>query len=920
MKCHAAPKVILLAVGLIAAVAIVFAGGTVLAGDGTYDCLTQPDSTSTAAEPESPPSPRIFTPGQSAPSAAIMRLRIHVLGSNSSGGIWSQAAIDSQLAQVRADFAPHHIYFHVVGIDTIWTDLADELDRFIAPLTVAKLMHPDQTAINVILGTAIAGTQRPFGITFGNSLPAYKCLIGALSGHSTSVLSHEIGHCLGLYHTFDQQNNCEDIPGVNPEDCAICGDLVCDTPWDPQNGDSGIGYLWDHTNITTCEYDGWVSGADPDPANIMAYTRPKCMEHFSDGQSARMLSIIGTANLFQNKQERIAVAYENKSGDTNLEYEGTPYSSVVLDYTGDGKKDLFISMRDNFGSLQKQLQLSQSEVPQFTDRTELDIAEASWPQSGLRGVAAADYDNNGLVDLFAAAESNPRLYHNNNGAFVDTASALGLAALADSSYAGAWGDFDRDGQIDLYVCRGAGGGSDPTATNLTAIRGKLLRNDVRASGSFVDRSDRLGAASNTMGASVAASWADVEGDGDLDLFVGELRDASGSALSRLYINNGAGGLTESFASSLSDSTVENVNSVVWADMNNDAKLDLVLGSESAPPTVYFNNGTGNFRSEDPLSASLDAPTNGVRPVDSDLDGMMDIFAAPRASTDHRRLFWNQLVAGKQALLDQSYSVGFADSTGRVDGVTMADFNGDGDADVYFGRPVDTQDFFYRAKSNGVDHPSAGWVGVRLVAGGGNNGSAIGARVRFIGSNFEQVQVVDGGSGKGGQADNVLICGLGSLSGAVSAEVKWPGGYVQTASLSKGQVTTITDETFPGEPDSVSGVYTALPEGQAEFTFTWDTPYSCDPSRDKVTITDRPRQPSQCQMGTVVLTPSSDNVTHTVLAKTSAAGGGYRHTLTWPLECRPPCSYDFIIESATDSTHKSQMEDAEEISMPVCISQ
>jgi hypothetical protein len=88
----------------------------------------------------------------------------------------------------------------------------------------------------------------------------------------------------------------------------------------------------------------------------------------------------------------------------------------------------------------------------------------------------------------------------------------------------------------------------------------------------------------------------------------------------------------------------------------------------------------------------------------------------------------------------------------------------------------------------------------------------------------------------------------------------------------------------------------------------------------VTITVRPRQPSQCQMGTVVLTPSSDNVTHSVLAKASAAGGGYRHTLTWPLECRAPCSYNFIIESATDGTHTSPMGQTEQISMPVCISE
>ena len=846
-------------------------------------------------------------------TSAVIRLRLYVVRDDNGQGGATAAEVDSLIAHTRADYAAHSIHFDV-AMDTI---KCSECLTDSSTISLYSLMGDDDSTLSAAVLLAPAEWNFSAGQTQG--IPGLKVWVGIKRGSfNGGVLSHEIGHNLGLYHTFERycggsetQNNCDE-----------CGDLVCDTVYDTYGAT-----LRQHVDAGTCEFDpGMMQPPTPtgDPLNIMAYSWPSCMTSFTDGQVERIFYFLESSTILSSISRWPVARYENKSGDTNLDYEGTPYSSVVLDYNADDMKDLFISMRDDFGSLQKQVQLASSEVPQFTDRTENDIASASKPQVGLRGVVASDYDNDGRIDLFAAADSLPRLYHNNNGTFADSASALGLAALADSSYAGAWGDFDRDGQIDLYVCRGAGGGSDPTVANLTAIRGRLLHNDVRASGSFVDRSDSLGAASNTLGASVAASWADVDGDGALDLFVGELRDASGSASSRLYINNGAGGLTESFASSFSDSTLENVNSVVWADMNSDAKLDLVLGSESAPPTVYFNNGSGNFRSVGPLSASLDAPTNGVRPVDFDMDGLQDLVAIPRTTSDHRWMFWNQVVGGKQALLDQSFGVGFADSAGRIDGMTMADFNGDGDADIYFGRPVDSGDIFYRAKSATGDDPMSAWVGVRLVAGGGNNGSAIGASVRFYinssSEQFEQVQIVDGGSGKGGQADNVLICGLGGMSGAVFAEIKWPGGYVQTASLTRGQVTMIADATVPGTPTAVSGVYTALPEGQAEFTFSWDTPYSCKPSLDKVTITVRPRQPSQCQMGTVVLTPSSDNVTHSVLAKASAAGGGYRHTLTWPLECRAPCSYNFIIESATDGTHTSPMGQTEQISMPVCISE
>lgn len=835
-------------------------------------------------------------------SSAVLKLRIYVVRDDIGQGGATAAEIDSLVAHVRADYADHGIYFDIsfdsincteCSTDTSGVSLFDRMTDDATTLSAAVFPAPDEWAFSM-------------GSTLG--IPGREVWVGIKRGSfDGGVLSHELGHNFGLYHTFAPW--CGTSPPQNS--CDVCEDLVCDTVFDTYGVD-----LRDYVDADSCEFSPGPR-ATGDPLNIMGYSWPSCMTSFTSGQVERMLYFIETSTIISGASRAPVAKYDNKSGDTNLDYDGTPYSSVILDYNTDTLKDLFISMRDDHGSLQKQTSWASSDVPQFADRTDNDFAYGDSPQTGLRGVVVADYDNDGHVDLFAAAESNPRLYHNNNGTFADAAAALGLAALADSSYAGAWGDFDRDGQIDLYVCRGAGGGSDPTAASLAAVRGSLLRNDLRGSGSFVDRSDSLGAAASAVGASVAASWADVDGDGDQDLFVGDLRDAGGSASSRFYINDGSGSLSESFASRFSGLNIESVNSVVWADMNNDGELDLVLGSETAPPAVYFNNGSGDFDTLEPLLANLDAPTNVVRPVDADLDGAQDLIAVPRATSDHRWMFWNQVIGGERALLDQSWTVGFADSTGRIDGLAMADFNGDGDSDIYFGRPVDTGDVFYRAKSTTGDEPMADWVGVHLVAGGGNNDSAIGASVRFyIGSSFEQMQVVDGGSGKGGQADNVLICGLGGMTGSVSAEIKWPGGYTQTSVLTRGQVNTIADDTSPGTPSAVSGVYTAIPGGEAEFAFTWDTAYSCKPSLDKVTLTDAANQPSHCVRGSVVLTPSSGDVTHAVCAK---AGGGYRHTLTWHLECNAPCSYSYVVESTTGSTNNPPST-SKKITMNVCISQ
>lgn len=845
--------------------------------------------------------------------SAVMNLRLHNMvidGAPSGTSGWSDAQIAAAIARVRADYAVHGIYFDIsVQLMRVSSEFYYSFSYSTATLDILMdgpdPVEPNVIAIDAVLAFAAPGALRPYGRAWGgdqDSFVSKRCIVQIIADEDFPVLSHEIGHCFGLLHTAhtDQLNPCSES-----SPCARCQDRVCDTPFDRYFAGEP---MWLYVDKATCTYDDpQYPGYVPPFENIMAYTWPRCMTGFTSGQGARMLRMIELTPFLQGCKTDIATRFQNVSADTELDYDGTPYSNVILDYDDDGLKDLFISMRDDFGSLQRQYDLSQSEVPRFTDRTEVDIATSSKPQIGLRGVAIADYNNDGRIDLFASADSIPRLYHNNNGSFADSAAALGLASLADSSYAGVWGDFDRDRQIDLYVCRGAGGGGDPTSSNLTPVRGRLLRNDLRSVGTFTDCTDSLGSPADAYGASVAASWADVDGDGDLDLFVGDLRDAAGSASSRFYINDGAGAFTESFASRFSGLDIENVNSVDWADMNNDGELDLVLGSESAPPAVYFNDGAGDFATVDPLLANLDAPTNMVRPVDADLDGSLDLIAVPRATTDHRWLFWNRVFGGDRALLDQSAAVGFTDSTGRIDGLTMADFNGDGDADIYFGRPKATGDVFYRARVATGDDPYANWVGVRMVAGGGNNRSAIGAHVRFSyfdgQQHFRQVQVVDGGSGKGGQADDVLICGLGAWNSTVAVQVTWPGGFVQTTNVQPNTVTTIEDATVPGiTTGKTAATHYPYPHGWADWEFTWETNFSCDPALDKVTVSNRPGQPSECLTGTIVLTPTTNGVEHTVLAK---AGGGYKHKLIWrDRQCIATCVHNYTVESATDATHKS----------------
>ena len=154
-----------------------------------------------------------------------------------------------------------------------------------------------------------------------------------------------------------------------------------------------------------------------------------------------------------------------------------------------------------------------SAAPAF-DRVQPDL----FATPGAQPNAWADFDRDGDLDLFVGMRySENRLYRNESGYFVDVAPALGLADREDTR-AAAWGDYDGDGDLDLYV------GYSATAETPN----RLYRNDDQI---FVDVTSGLGV--DLLGNTRQPSWIDYDGDGDLDLFVA-MRDQP----NRLFRNDG----------------------------------------------------------------------------------------------------------------------------------------------------------------------------------------------------------------------------------------------------------------------------------------------------------------------------------------------------------------------------------------------
>jgi hypothetical protein len=225
----------------------------------------------------------------------------------------------------------------------------------------------------------------------------------------------------------------------------------------------------------------------------------------------------------------------------------------------------------------------------------------------------------------------------------------------------AWGDYDNDGYLDLFV--GFRGGLS-----------RLYHNDRH--GHFVDVSAQVGI---TDGNEVrAAAWGDFDGDGNLDLYVGYAQTSS--VPNRLYHNDGHGHFTD-VARSLGIEDHGETRQVSFVDYDNDGDVDLYVTFRNPPNKLYRNDG-GKFV-EIGKQAGVADPRKTVGAVwfDFDQDGDLDLFVANQDG-DLNGFYRND--GGK--FVDIAHELGI-DGAGRPGvygsvGVTVGDYNNDGRLDMY----------------------------------------------------------------------------------------------------------------------------------------------------------------------------------------------------------------------------------------------
>ena len=428
-----------------------------------------------------------------------------------------------------------------------------------------------------------------------------------------------------------------------------------------------------------------------------------------------------------------------------------------------------------------------------------DITLGSGLDIALYGIgsAAADFDNDGRVDLYLTALGQNRLLRGQgDGTFVDVTEESGTGDPGFSTSA-VWFDYDNDGHLDLFVANYVEwtpetdlyctlDGEAKSYCTPESYRGQsstLYRN--RGDGTFEDVTMAAGISSPSAKA-LSATMFDVDSDGWMDLFV-----TNDTQPNQLFQNRGDGtfddvGVVAGVA--FSEAGVARAGmGVDAADYDGSGRPSLIIGNFSNEMmALYHNEGNGLFIDEAPRSAlgraTLLTLTFGCFFFDFDLDGWPDVFAANGHVADDVERVQSRVTYAQRPHLFQNLGGGrFEEIVGGAGaaleqtmvarGAAYGDLDNDGDLDILMtangGAPRllrndgGNENNLLRVKTVGVD----------------SNRDGIGARVEVTTSDQMRWQIVKTGSSFASQSELPLTFGLGDATAVDAVRVIWPSGLV-----------------------------------------------------------------------------------------------------------------------------------------------
>jgi hypothetical protein len=559
----------------------------------------------------------------------------------------------------------------------------------------------------------------------------------------------------------------------------------------------------------------WLAGCSPPPGRL---------EHPSSAQAsvprsevapetaavASSSAVVEPAAWFVNVAEEAGLTAVVRCGGTTKDHilESVGSGCAWIDFDEDGWLDAFVVNAWSLDDGPKRVGVKGRHTlyrnlgnGRFEDVTEqAGVGGDDW---GC-GVCAADFDNDGHVDLYVTNFGSNRLYRNRgNGTFEDVAERAGVSTPGWSTGA-AFFDADADGWLDLYVAKYIECTFDDVLraerTNIwrgtakvmvgpfgmKGDRDRFFRN--QRDGTFIDATDEAGMTDTAESYGLGVVASDLDGDGDVDVYVG-----NDSNPNFLYRNDGNGTFTEvalwSGAALSDDGRPQASMGVDAADFDGDGLPEIVTTNFAQDYCTIYRNQGGMFFAD--ASATLEMKNLTYTPVkwgcaflDYDLDARLDLFIAnghiypqvddhPSLSESYRQLpILLRNAGGRFENVSAQSGPGLLQAQ-SMRGLAVGDYDDDGKPDLLL-TAIDAPPILLRNETT----TGFRWSKIRLLNRYGS--PAINAVARVTADGATQIREVRSGGAYCSQGSFDLHFGLKEAREIETLEIRWPGGRTTRA--------------------------------------------------------------------------------------------------------------------------------------------